>query len=108
MPRSGTVSYEFGAVSAGSSLSGDVDVLVRPESVALGLSGPAGAPEARVVHRAFYGHDQMLKLQLPSGHILRSRRLSFPAWHPGDRVKVWIDGPTTVLPKPEMASSETG
>ena len=102
----GTVSYEFGTVSGSSVLSGDVDVLVRPEAVALGLSGPAGAPEARVVHRAFYGHDQMLKLQLPSGHIVRSRRLSFPAWHPGDRVRVWIDGPTTVLPKSEAGAPE--
>ena len=29
----------------------------------------------------------------PSGRRLRSRRLGFPAWHPGDHVRVWIDGP---------------
>ena len=27
----------------------------------------------------------------------RDRRLGFPAWHPGDRVRVWVDGPVNVL-----------
>jgi len=27
----------------------------------------------------------------------RSRRLGFPAWHPGDRVRVWVDGPVNAL-----------
>jgi len=32
---------------------------------------------------------------------VRSRRLGFPAWHPGDRVSVWIDGPADVaVPEP--------
>jgi uncharacterized protein YciI len=30
---------------------------------------------------------------------VRSRRLGFPPWHPGDRVQVWIDGPVDVLPR---------
>ena len=25
------------------------------------------------------------------------RRLGFPAWHPGDHVRVWVDGPVTAL-----------
>jgi hypothetical protein len=29
---------------------------------------------------------------------VRSRRLGFPAWHPGDRVRVWIEGPADILP----------
>ena len=24
-------------------------------------------------------------------------RLGFPAWHPGDRVRVWLDGPVNAL-----------
>ena len=50
-------------------------------------------PRRVVVGRSFYGHDQLVELELPSGRRLRSRRLGFPAWHPGDRVRVWVDGP---------------
>jgi iron(III) transport system ATP-binding protein len=75
-----------------------VMVIVRPESVAIG-TGVAREPhaEAVVVARSFYGHDQLVHLELPSGLRLRSRRLGFPAWHPGDRVRVWIDGPVSTL-----------
>ena len=44
---------------------GEVDVLIRPESLAIGTVEPAGPPaslEATVVARSFYGHDQMLEL----------------------------------------------
>jgi hypothetical protein len=81
-------------------LSGDVDVLVRPESLAIDTSAPRSgyAQDALVVSRRFYGHDQLVELELPSGRRVRSRRLGFPAWHPGDRVRVWIEGPADVLP----------
>jgi hypothetical protein len=61
-----------------------------------------------VLERSFYGHDQLVHLELRSGLRLRSRRLGFPAWHPGDRVRVWLDGPVNALPadqKPEPAGS---
>ena len=79
-------------------LAGSVHVVIRPESVAIG-SGPAREPqaEALVVARSFYGHDQLVHLELPSGLRLRSRRLGFPAWHPGDRVRIWVDGPVTAV-----------
>ena len=72
--------------------------MIRPESVAIGhrAAREAGA-SALVVGRSFYGHDQLVELELPSGLCLRSRRLGFPAWHPGDHVRVWIDGPVTAL-----------
>ena len=51
-----------------------------------------------------------MHLELRSGLRLRSRRLGFPAWHPGDRVRVWLDGPVNALaadqePAPEAAGS---
>jgi hypothetical protein len=57
-----------------------------------------------VVERTFYGHDQLVRVELTSGRRIRSRRLGFPAWHPGDRVKVWIDGPVNVLAPEEPAA----
>jgi iron(III) transport system ATP-binding protein len=95
----GLVRCELGRFGASAELSGPVDVVIRPESVAIGTSS-AGAhdAEAVVVDRSFYGHDQLVHLELPSGLRLRSRRLGFPAWHPGDRVRVWVEGPVTAVP----------
>jgi iron(III) transport system ATP-binding protein len=94
----GVVDCELGRFGVGPDLAGNVHVVIRPESVAIG-SGPAREPhaEALVVARSFYGHDQLVHLELPSGLRLRSRRLGFPAWHPGDRVRIWIDGPVTAV-----------
>jgi len=96
----GMVDCELGRFGAAPDLAGRVNVVIRPESVAIG-SGPAGGnrerAEAVVVARSFYGHDQLVHLELPSGLRLRSRRLGFPAWHPGDRVRVWIDGPVSAV-----------
>ena len=94
----GIVECELGRFGADRALAGPVDVVIRPESVAIG-SVPAREPnaEAVVVARSFYGHDQLVHLELPSGRRLRSRRLGFPAWHQGDRVRVWIDGPVSAL-----------
>jgi iron(III) transport system ATP-binding protein len=94
----GVVECELGRFGAAAELDGRVSVVIRPESVAIG-SGSAREPhaEARVVARSFYGHDQLVHLELPSGLRLRSRRLGFPAWHPGDRVRIWIDGPVTAV-----------
>jgi iron(III) transport system ATP-binding protein len=98
--RDGAVECELGNLHHRDGLEGEVDVLIRPESLAVGTVEPAdrrGSQEATVVARNFYGHDQLLELRLPSGRVVRARRLGFPAWHPGDRVRVWIDGPADVL-----------
>ncbi|MBA2239943.1 MAG: ABC transporter ATP-binding protein [Solirubrobacterales bacterium] len=93
----GRVECELGSLRVEKGHSGPVSVLIRPESLAIGTTGPASGQEAEIVGRHFYGHDQMIRLRLRSGRELRSRRLGFPAWHPGDRVKVWVDGPVDVL-----------
>jgi iron(III) transport system ATP-binding protein len=94
----GVVECELGRFGVPSELAGSVHVVIRPESLAIG-SGPSREPqaEALVVARSFYGHDQLVHLELPSGLRLRSRRLGFPAWHPGDRVRIWVDGPVTAV-----------
>ena len=93
----GMVECELGRFGAAPELAGRVSVVIRPESVAIG-SGPAsGHAEGVVVARSFYGHDQLVHVELPSGLRLRSRRLGFPAWHPGDRVRIWIDGPVSAV-----------
>jgi iron(III) transport system ATP-binding protein len=95
----GRVECELGSFGAEQGIEGPVDVLVRPESIAIGISGPEGAASAEVIGRRFFGHDQLVELRLASGQTVRSRRLGFPAWHEGDRVRAWVDGPTDVLPR---------
>jgi iron(III) transport system ATP-binding protein len=95
----GRVRCELGGLPAAHVADGPVDVLVRPESLAVGLRGPSDASDAEVVSRRFYGHDQLVELRLPSQRTVRSRRLGFPAWHVGDRVKVWLEGPADVAPR---------
>jgi iron(III) transport system ATP-binding protein len=102
--RDGRARCELGNLSSDPHIAGDVDVLVRPEGLAVGVSGPSGAAHAEVVSRRFFGHDQLLGLQLASGRVVRSRRLGYPAWHPGDHVQVWIEGPVEVLPRDEAAT----
>jgi hypothetical protein len=89
----------LGSLPIEAHIEGEVDVLVRPEGLAVGVSGPSSAASAEVVSRRFFGHDQLLGLKLASGRVVRSRRLGYPAWHPGDHVQVWIEGPVEVLPR---------
>jgi iron(III) transport system ATP-binding protein len=98
--RDGRAECELGSVAAGDAV-GEVDVLIRPESLALTVQASARTVPAEVVSRRFFGHDQLLELRLPSGRIVRSRQLGFPAWHAGDRVHVSIDGPIDVAPRRE-------
>ena len=106
--RDGVAECELGRFAIPSHLEGDVQLLVRPEAVAIGHRSVRDADaRAVVVGRSFYGHDQLVELELASGRRLRSRRLGFPAWHAGDRVQVWIDGPVTALDPPDQPPGGT-
>ncbi len=97
----GAVECELGRFPIPKDIEGDVDVVVRPESVALGQGPvpPRGdrSHEGVVVAREYYGHDQLVVVELPSGRKVRSRSIGFPIWHPGDHVRVWVDGPVNAL-----------
>jgi iron(III) transport system ATP-binding protein len=104
----GFAECELGRFAVGPELSGPVELVIRPESVAIGHRPMRDADaSALVVGRSFYGHDQLVELELPSGLRLRSRRLGFPAWHPGDRVRVWLDGPVTALRADQLPAGGT-
>jgi iron(III) transport system ATP-binding protein len=89
---------DLGRFAVGPDLRGPVEVVVRPESIGVGHVGRRGADaDGVVVARSFYGHDQLISVELGSGLRLRSRGLGFPAWHPGDRVSVSVDGPVSAV-----------
>jgi iron(III) transport system ATP-binding protein len=110
-----TIDCELGHLPADRALRGDVEVVVRPEHLAIspahaptgdgedaGLAdgrapAPDGAVKARVVGRSYYGHDQLVRLELASGVRLRSRSTGTAPWCAGDEVLVWVAGPVSVL-----------
>ena len=96
-----SVECPLGTLPLDPGFEGPADVILRPEAIAVS-AGPtprdAAASRATVIDRDFYGHDQLLHLALESGLRVRSRQPGFPAWHPGDHLRVWVDGPVTVLP----------
>jgi iron(III) transport system ATP-binding protein len=80
---------------------GPVDVMLRPEMLRL---SPVGAPEhhegtpATIVSRAFFGHDQLLTLELDSGQLLKARLGAYGGFRPGDRVLVSVRGGALAYP----------
>ena len=84
----GQVDTQLGRFPHFGSLRGPVQVLVRPEWVH--LTKTPGAT-ASVVEAEFYGHDQLVSLELPDGMTLRARVGPSPLFNPDDKVDVAID-----------------
>ena len=85
------VECELGRLPLQSEIHGAVDVLLRPENVEI---NPAGADaESRVRHVLFFGHDQLLTVQLASGRAIDTRL--WPTYHYaiGQPVSVKAVGP---------------
>ena len=65
-----TIECELGNLAARQQVHGPVDILLRPENIEL-LPAQPGLPAARVRHSLFFGHDQLITVQLPTGtHII--------------------------------------
>jgi iron(III) transport system ATP-binding protein len=86
---------------------GAVDVLLRPESLRVELASATinnvdnvDNPIAVVIDRQYYGHDQVIAVQLPSSKIVHVRLGPTEQFVPGDQVRVHVDGPATVLRQP--------
>ena len=95
----GVVECELGRFEADGAPEGVVDVVIRPEDVELQLPASAnGHVEAVVLDHRSYGHDHLTHVRLPSGRVLRSRRLGFARLDPGATVHVNLDARVSVLP----------
>ena len=69
---------------------GPVDVLIRPENVTV---RPAPADSACRIHSVlFFGHDQLVKVQLPSGRTLDTRLGPMYNFAIGQPVSVQVNG----------------
>ena len=95
----GMVECELGRFDAQNGLDGEVEVMIRPEHVQLERSGPPnGHLEAVVLDHRSYGHDHLTHVRLPSGRVLRSRRLGFARVDPGATVRVNVAAEVSILP----------
>ena len=72
----------------------EVDVLVRPEHLALGNGGVPGV----VTGRRYFGHDAMVAVRLADGTEVRVRTPLATAYAPGDEVGVACTGPVVAYP----------
>ena len=86
----GRVKTILGEAPVDPSLSGPVQVLIRPEMIELGPAGEGQWPEGRIVSRTFFGHDQLVTIELSDGSHLHARVSSLARHAPGDRVSLAI------------------
>ena len=68
--ENGCVACELGTLSTEQEVQGEVELMIRPEDVLL-TKHDQGV--ARIVELEYFGHDQLIKFELPSGTTLRSR-----------------------------------
>ena len=81
----------IGAVPLTCPARGDVEVVIRPESI---RAVPGG--DAVVEHVEFYGHDAVYLVRTCDGCPLRARCLGVPCFRPGDRVALDYVGSPSV------------
>jgi iron(III) transport system ATP-binding protein len=85
------VESELGTLELISENEGHVDILLRPENVVL---SPAGADSpTRVRNILFFGHDQLISVQLPSGQLVDARLGPMYHFALGQPVQVRVEGP---------------
>lgn len=92
----GQVSCELGQLPVAGIHTGPVEVLLRPEDL---LLIPNNSGPAEIIDREYFGHDQLIKVQLPSGIQLQSRLLgSEGEFYPGQRVELKVRNKVVVYP----------
>lgn len=94
----GVATCELGRFPA-TSEDGRVSVVVRPESIVLAEARPGidSGVAARIVGRWFYGHDQVVELELASGRRVRSRGPGGTSWRVDEMVRVEVCGSVTTV-----------
>jgi iron(III) transport system ATP-binding protein len=81
----------LGVIPLSAEAAGPVEVLVRPEELAV---EPDGDDRVRLVE--FYGHDTVYVVALAGGAEVRVRRGAAPQFQRGDRVRLRYAGPATI------------
>lgn len=79
-----------------------IDILLRPEQLALKPCQDDGPDCANVISSEYYGHDQVVRVRLRSGIEVEARLRTEVVWHPDDPVDVIVldDGIAMARPAP--------
>jgi iron(III) transport system ATP-binding protein len=77
---------------------GPAEVLLRPEQIVIVAPDAPGGTLARVLEATYYGHDAMVRLELPDGVAVIARPPGYAAPHVGEQVSLVVNGPVHVLP----------
>ena len=94
----GSVDTIVGPIAVDDALTGDVDVVVRPEHLALATNAATPAVTAEVELVEFYGHDAMVFVAI-DGHRLQVRTGPMVDVKRGDRVGVqFVGGSASAFP----------
>jgi iron(III) transport system ATP-binding protein len=113
--RGETVVTALGSSPAATSGNGPVDVLIRPEMIVLipdtdeGSSasgsvsgsvggGVRGSVPGRIVSRKFFGHDQVITIELGHGETIEARVGGHYPVFPGSRVRLGVRGVVQTFP----------
>jgi iron(III) transport system ATP-binding protein len=94
----------IGSVPLAASTTGAVQVLVRPEALAISPGEPGvagGSAMATVELTEYYGHDSLFVVRTDAGDVVRVRSGAATAVQRGDRVSLRYAGPPTVAFAPE-------
>ena len=92
----GQVACELGTLPTVTTHPGSVDVMLRPEDLLISLDGNG---VAEVVEREYFGHDQLVTIQLASGRQLQGRLLGSEGdFYPGQRVDLKVRDQVMVYP----------
>ena len=75
------------------------DILLRPEQLALKPTAPDDPTRATVISSEYYGHDQVVRVRLPSGTEVEARLRTEVVWHPDDPVTVVVLDDAIALPR---------
>ena len=97
------VTCEMGELPSHTAVEGAVDIMIRPESLRLTLATDSVQPNATVLTRLFFGHDQLMKIELESGSTLNARMGTYGGIRPGDRVHVSVRGAVLAFPREQTA-----
>jgi iron(III) transport system ATP-binding protein len=97
-----TVETALGPLALAEAAHGPVEVLLRPEMIALAAGG-----DSVVTWREYYGHDQRLGVRLADGRELIARLGGDAAWQPGAAVTVGAARPVVAYPVEPDAMPQT-
>ncbi|MEX0800044.1 MAG: ABC transporter ATP-binding protein [Dehalococcoidia bacterium] len=94
--RDGYVECELGRIPSPLTEAGAVEVMVRPENLA--LSAETGEP-AEIVSVEYYGHDQAVTVRLSGGATLRVRLMAGEEFSPGQSLGLSLRGEAVIFPR---------